>query len=211
MNDLLSHSWWMLALRGAIALVFGVAALAMPGLSLVALLALFTAYALVAGVTSVAGAWIHRKTNDDWWLPLLFGLAAIAAGVIAFVRPGLTLFVLVLLIGANALVGGVIDLAMAIRLRKTLRHESLLLFSAAVSILFGIVVFLMPDAGALAIGWMIGFYAVLSGILLLALAFQLRTPKAGRIAGGSAGGIAGERRAMGERRTHPDRRALPAH
>lgn len=195
MSDLLSRCWWMLTLRGVIAILFGLAALVLPMLSLAALLGLFAAYALLGGTASMVGALRHRKTDEDWWLPFLFGLAAVGAGIIAFVRPGLTLLVLVLLIGANALVGGAFDLAMAIRLRKTLRHEWLLLLNALVSIAFGVLVFLMPDAGALAIVWIIGAYALLSGILLLALAVRLRRP------------TESERRLQGKRRISPDRRA----
>jgi uncharacterized membrane protein HdeD (DUF308 family) len=199
MDDLLSRSWWVLALRGAIAIVFGVAALSMPGVSLLALLVLFAVYALVGGAASIAGALRLRKSHEDWWLPFLLGIAAICAGIVAIVRPGLTLFVLVLLIGANALVGGVLDLIMAIRLRKVLRHEWLLMLSAVVSIAFGVLVFLMPVAGALAVAMLIGFYAMLTGVLLFGAALRLRSS-----------GI-GERRAVTDRRSGIDRRAMPAH
>jgi uncharacterized membrane protein HdeD (DUF308 family) len=198
MKDFLARSWWMLALRGTVAIVFGAIALALPGLSLLAFLMVFTAYALVGGAASMVGAVRHRREDSDWWMPFLFGLIAVGAGIIALIRPGLTLYVLVLLIGAYALAGGVLDIAMAIRLRKVLRHEWLLLVNGLVSILFGVLVFVMPDVGILAVAWMIGIYALLSGVLLLALAFRLRQPRVGV--------RAGERR-IGERRMHTDRRA----
>lgn len=163
------------------------------------LVALFAIYALLGGVTSVAGALRHRKKNEEWWLPFLLGLAAIGTGAIAVFRPALTLLVLVLLIGAHALVSGVLDLTMALRLRRTLRGERLLLFNATLSILFGVLVFLVPDAGALAIAWMISIYALLTRSLLMTLAFRLRRH------------TIGERRAARERRIVPDRRVMSVH
>lgn len=199
MNDLLCRSWWMLALRGLVALAFGVTTLLMPAVSLYLLLILFAAYSLLSGAASLAGALQHRRGNDDWWLPLLLGVAGIAAGIVAIARPGLTLYILVLLIGASALVSGVLDVAMAIRLRKSLRKEWLLLLNGFIAILFGVLVFLMPDAGALALAWLISAYALISGVLLLALAWRLRKRPQG------------ERREVLSRRITPDRRAAAAH
>ena len=202
MNDMLCRSWWMPALRGVLAIAFGILALMWPGLTLLGLIALFAAYAILGGVASVVAAMRYRKSHEDWWLPLLLGIAAIGAGVIAVFHPGLTIVILMLLIGANALVGGVLDLAMAIRLRKTLHHEWLLALSAIASIVFGILVFLFPGAGALALVWMVSIYALISGGLLLALALRLRTTQAGR------------GRVEFDRRVLPDRRrgaAQPAH
>jgi len=199
MNTSVFRSWWMPALRGLIALSFGVVALFVPAASWAVLLGLFTAYALLGGAASVVGAVRHRKVDEDWWLPLLLGIVGIAAGIVALAIPGLTLLVLTLLIGANAMVGGVLDIAIAVRLRKMLRHEWLLLLNGAISIVFGFLVFLMPGAGALAIAWMIGVYAILSGVLLLALAWRLRQPE-GK-----------ERRSERERRTGTERRTAFAH
>ena len=114
MYELLLQSWWMLALRGAIALLFGVLALVWPGLTLLWLVALFAAYALLGGVVSIIGAVSNRQSDEAWWLILLLGLVSIGAGVSAIVYPGLTALVLVLVMGANALVTGVLDIATAI-------------------------------------------------------------------------------------------------
>jgi uncharacterized membrane protein HdeD (DUF308 family) len=200
MGDMFMQSWWMPAVRGVIAIAFGALALLMPGLTLLGLVALFAAYSMLGGAAGLAAAWAHRKRHEDWWLPLLLGIAGIAAGIIALVHPGLSLLVLVLLIGANALVGGILDMAMAIRLRKTLGGEWLLVLSAVASIVFGVLVFLFPGAGALALVWMIGVYALATGVLLLALGFSLRSARTGT------------REVPAERRVLPDRRrAMPAH
>jgi uncharacterized membrane protein HdeD (DUF308 family) len=175
MNELLLQSWWMLALRGAIAVLFGVLAVLWPGITLLWLAALFAAYALIGGAVSIIGAVKNRKSDEEWWLILLLGLVSLGAGVIAVLHPGLTALVLVLIMGANALVTGVLDIAVAIRLRKVIRGEWLLILAGIVSIVFGVLVFLFPGAGALALVWLISVYAIVTGVLLLALAFRART------------------------------------
>ena len=174
MDDLLSRSWWMLALRGVLALAFGILALIWPGLTLAALVALFAAYALISGVVSILGAIKNRKADREWWLILILGLVSVAAGVISIMQPALTALILVLVMGANALVTGVLDIAVAIRLRKTIEGEWLLIAAGIASIIFGILVFLFPGAGALALVWLISAYAIATGILLLGLAFRAR-------------------------------------
>jgi len=164
----------MLALRGVIALLFGVLALVWPGLTLLWLVALFAAYALLGGAASVIGAVRHRHSDEKWWLILLLGLVSIGAGVSTIFYPGLTALVLVLVMGANALVTGVLDIAVAIRLRKAIRGEWLLIVTGIISIVFGVLVFLFPGAGALALAWLISVHAIVTGVLLLALAFRVR-------------------------------------
>ena len=174
MHELLLRTWWVLALRGAIALLFGVLALVWPGLTLLWLVALFAAYALLGGVASVLGAVRHRHSDEKWWLIFLLGLVSMAAAVSAIVYPGLTALVLVLMMGANALLTGVLDLAVAIRLRQAIRGKWLLILSGIASIVFGVWVFLFPGAGALALVWLISVHAIVTGVLLLALAFRVR-------------------------------------
>jgi len=206
MNSLFVRSWWMPAVRGVIAILFGILALAWPGMTLLGLIALFAAYALVSGAVSVAAAWRNRKTDEEWWLPFLLGLVAIGAGIIAVIHPGLTALVLVLVMGANALVSGVLDIAAAIRLRKIIKDEWMLILNGIASIVFGTLVFLFPGAGALALIWLISLYAVVTGVFLLGFAFRVRA----RVHRGS--GVT-ERQSMVERRVTPDRRltSRPAH
>ena len=172
MDELLSKAWWMLALRGVIALLFGILAFLLPGLTLLWLVALFTAYALITGIVSIYGSVKNRQYDREWWLILLLGLVSVAAGIIAIIHPALTALVLVLVMGANALVTGVLDIAVAIRLRKAIEGEWLLVLAGLASIVFGILVFMFPGAGALALVWLISAYAIASGILLLILAFK---------------------------------------
>lgn len=175
MNDTLLRHWWMLALRGAIAIAFGTLALLLPGITLLTLIALFAVYAMFGGALWIIGAIRNRHTDDHWWVLLIAGLASIGAALIALLHPSLTGLVLILLIGANALVTGVLDIVIAVRLRRRIRGELLLVLSGVASILFGTVVFLYPlGAGALALVWLVGIYAIATGMLLLALALRVR-------------------------------------
>jgi uncharacterized membrane protein HdeD (DUF308 family) len=189
MDDLLQRSWWMLALRGAAAIVFGILAIMWPGITLMVLVALFAAYAVVSGIFTIIAAVQNRKSDQGWWMLLLLGIVSVAAGVVAVVFPGITALVLVLLMGANALVTGVLDMAIAIRLRKAIQGEWMLILAGIVSVVFAILVFMFPGAGALALVWMVSFYAIVSGVLLLALGVRMkgRTPSGGKTTGTPGG------------------------
>jgi uncharacterized membrane protein HdeD (DUF308 family) len=150
-------------------------AITWPGLTMLALVLLFAFYALVGGVVSVIGAVMSRKNNADWWMPLLWGLVSIGAAVIALIHPDLTVLALMFVIAANALMIGILDIAAAIQLRKVLENESLMLLSGVAEIVFGILVLLFPQAGAIALVFLISTYTILTGILLLFLSFRLRT------------------------------------
>jgi uncharacterized membrane protein HdeD (DUF308 family) len=188
MAKAISQTWWMFALRGAVALLFGILALAWPGLTLLWLVALFAAFALISGGVSVVASIRNRKVEDHWWLALLLGLVSLGAGIIAIFHPDLTALVLVLLMGANAIVTGIMDIAMAARLRKAaFRGKTLLILAGLVSLAFGVLVFLFPGAGALALVWLVSFYAILSGVLLLGAAWRARKAERGeydRVQGG---------------------------
>jgi uncharacterized membrane protein HdeD (DUF308 family) len=170
----MTTSWWVLALRGAAAVIFGILALIWPGLTLLFLVALFAAYAIVGGAAALVGAIKNRGVERQWWLVLLWGIVALAAGALAIIWPGITALALVLLMGANALVNGVLEIILAVRLRRHVTGEWLLGAAGALSILFGLFVLVFPGPGALALVWLIAAHAIAIGILLLAAGFSLR-------------------------------------
>jgi uncharacterized membrane protein HdeD (DUF308 family) len=170
----MDHSARMLMLRGALAILFGVVAVLWPDLTLIWLVAMFAVYALLSGGVSIASAFRIRRIERNWWLLLLLGIVGVAAGVYALVYPAMTALVLVLLMGANAIITGALDIAIAIRLRKVLRSQWLLVLSGIVSVLFGVLVFAAPGAGALALVWLISLYAIVTGVLLLSLGWRTR-------------------------------------
>jgi uncharacterized membrane protein HdeD (DUF308 family) len=164
----------MLALQGAVALLFGILAILWPGLTLLWLVAFFAAYAIISGALALYAAVRNRTHDGGWWLILVLGLISVACGILAIVYPGLTALVLVLVMGANALITGALQIAAAVRLRKAVSNEWLMVLAGVVSVLFGIFVFAFPGAGALALVWLIAFWAIVHGVLLLSLAFRVR-------------------------------------
>jgi uncharacterized membrane protein HdeD (DUF308 family) len=167
--------WWALAIRGAIAILFGLAALLRPDIALQALILLFGAYALVDGVFAVVGVFGGTRGGTPRWLLLIEGIAGILAGLIAFVLPGLTAVVLLYLIAVWAIVTGIFEIASAIRLRQEITGEWALIIGGALSVLFGVILAVIgPVAGLLSLIWLIGVYAVAFGILMLITSFQVR-------------------------------------
>src|ERR1043166_7737302 len=170
----LAKCWWALLLRGIAAIVFGILAFVWPGLTLVTLVLLYGAFALVDGVISLIAAFTgSAKPVPTWWL-VVVGLLGIAAGIATFVMPGITAIVLILFIGAWALVHGIFEIIGAIQLRKEIDNEWMLILSGVVSVLFGLIVLIAPGAGALGLVWAIAAYSIVFGISFIALAFRLK-------------------------------------
>jgi uncharacterized membrane protein HdeD (DUF308 family) len=171
----LARNWWALALRGLFAVLFGIVAFVLPGITLGALVLLYGAYALVDGIFAIAAAVAGRDEGLPWWAMLLEGVVGIAVGVMTFAWPGITALALLYLIAAWAFVTGALEIAAAIRLRKEIRGEWLLALSGVMSVLFGVILVVNPGAGALAVVWLIGAYAIAFGVVLLVLGFRLRS------------------------------------
>lgn len=170
----LANRWWALVVRGLAAIAFGILALAVPAAGLLALVVVWGAYALVDGVFNVVLA--HRAGRAGWsWGWLLFeGLMSILAGVVTFAWPGITLVVLLALIAVWGVITGVAEIAAAIALRREIEHEWLLAASGVLSIAFGVLLMAYPAAGAVAIVWLVGVYAIVFGGLLCGLGMRLR-------------------------------------
>ena len=172
----LADNWWLLLFRGVAAIIFGVLAFFWPGITLLTLVLLWGAYALVDGVLALWAAISGRvpsMTGPRWWLAIV-GLAGIAAGIITFAWPGITTVVLLMFVAAWAVVTGVMQIVGAVRLRKEIEGEWLLVLSGVLSIAFGLILFAQPATGALALVWLIAWFAVLSGIVNIALAFRVK-------------------------------------
>jgi uncharacterized membrane protein HdeD (DUF308 family) len=168
-------SWWALLLRGIAAIAFGILAFVWPQITLTALVFLWGAYALVDGIFAIAAGVKTYGENKRWWVLLLEGILSAAAGVFAFVIPGITALILLILIASWAIVTGAFEIAAAIQLRKEIKGEWLLALAGVASILFGALLLFNPGAGALAVVWLIGSYAIVFGALMIALALRLHS------------------------------------
>ena len=170
----LAKNWWLLLLRGIASIVFGVLAFAWPGITIISLVIVYGAYALVDGLFSLYAAIRGGESAAPrWWLAVV-GVAGVLAGIISFANPGVVALWLLLLIGAWAIVSGIFEIVGAVRLRKEIDNEWMLILHGAITVLFGVLLMAMPGAGALALVWVIGAYAIAGGIILAALAFRLR-------------------------------------
>lgn len=173
LERLISKAWWAVFLRGLAAVAFGLVAFAWPGISLLSLIFLYGAYAIADGVAALGAAFSSAKGGQRGW-HILGAVISIAAGAAAFAWPSLTGITLVILIGAWSIVRGVTEIAAGISLRKIIPNEWLVIVGGLVSIVLGIALCAMPGAGALALLWWMGTWALAFGAILMFLALRLR-------------------------------------
>lgn len=174
MIDVLTRNWRLVALRGVVAVLFGLLTLFRPGIALVALVLLFGAYAFADGLLMVISAIAQRHGEPRWVALLLGGLVGIGVGLVTLFQPGLTAFGLLVAIAVWAIFTGIAEVAAAIRLRKVITGEWRFVVAGVLAVAFGVLLFFAPVEGALALVFWIGAYAVVSGVLLVAFAFRLR-------------------------------------
>ena len=170
----LARWWWTFILRGVLAILFGVLAFFAPAFGIAILVALFAAWAIIDGVGNLIAGIRTRGQDRSWWLEVLEGLVSISAGVIALLLPAFAAQVLVIIIAIWAVITGVIEIVMAVRLRRVIENEVWMALAGAASILFGIILVLFPAAGALSLVWLIGSFAIAFGVFLIILGWRLR-------------------------------------
>ena len=175
MRFALARNWWSLVIRGLLGVIIGLISFMWPGITLTALVFLFAGYALVDGVVNLAGA-VHAVAARERWGALLFeGIVGIAAAVVTVLWPAITTITLAFVVAAWAIITGIAEIVAAVRLRKHVSGEWLLALGGIASLVFGVFVALTPIAGALVIALWFGAYALVFGLLLIALGFRLRT------------------------------------
>lgn len=166
----MASNWWLLALRGALAIIFGILTLVEPIAALTAIVFVFGVWAFIDGINALAVS----ITGWRSWQLLLGGLVGIAVGLFTFFRPGITAVGLYAAVAAWAIARGILEIAVAIELRKEIEGELWLVLAGIASIVFGVLMILLPVAGVLAIAWLIGVYALLFGCLMVALSLRVR-------------------------------------
>jgi uncharacterized membrane protein HdeD (DUF308 family) len=187
MGAALTRDWWVVLMRGIVAVLFGLVAFIWPGITLLALIFLFGIYAIVDGILSFGEAFSAGQRGQSWVWPVIGGVVGIAAGVLAFAWPHITALVLLYIIAAWAIVTGIAEFIAGIALRHEISNEWLLMLAGVISVLFGVLVFARPGAGALAVVWLIGFYAIVIGVERIGLSFRLRDWQKHPLPGGMPG------------------------
>ena len=172
--SILSRDWWITLLRGVLWILFGVIVFTQPAISLLTLTLLFGAFALADGISAVVMSLRGRDEHESWWMVLLVGLCGIGVGVLTLLAPGITALVLLFYIAFWTIGTGLLQMLAAFQLRKDIEGELWLALSGLVSVVFGSLLLARPGAGALAVLWLIGFYAVALGVALVLLAFRVR-------------------------------------
>ena len=170
----LAKNWWLLLLRGLLAVAFGVLLFTRPSISVAILITFFGAYSLVDGVFSAYSAISQRSQHEHWVLMLVGGLCGIAIGLITFYSPGITAIVLLFYIAIWSIIIGISQIIMAVKLRAEIKGEFWLGLAGLVSVLFGMYLIYNPGAGILSVIWVLAAYAVLFGFLMIALSLRVK-------------------------------------
>src|SRR6266496_3606388 len=175
MIEALKRNWWVPVVRGICGIIFGLMAFAYPGLTLATLVIFFGAWVLVDGVFRVVGATAGRASDPDWGFHLVIGILGIIVGLLTFRAPGITALALIIYIAAWALMIGATEIALAIKLRKEIKGEWLLILMGLLSIVFAVMLLWNPAVGAAALIWIMAWYAVILGVLGIIFGFRLRS------------------------------------
>lgn len=170
----LADKWWMTALRGLFAIVFGLAIMIWPGISLSILLTLFGIFSIFSGSVLLLLA-LQGRTVEGNWLLILEGCLGLGLGLLTLFRPQTTGIFLLLMVAIWAIITGIFQIGTALRLRREIENEWLLISAGIASALFGLLMALRPVAGATAIMWLVGAYAISLGILLIIFSFRLKS------------------------------------
>ncbi|GEP02564.1 HdeD family acid-resistance protein [Methylobacterium oxalidis] len=173
MSTVLARNWWLVALRGLCAILFGVICLVAPLPTILTFVIFFAAYMLVDGVVGIVSAVRAAQRHERWGMLLLGGLLDIVVGVVAFLMPAAAVWAFIYLVALWALIAGGLMVAAAFKLHLNYGRWWLVL-GGAISILFGIALLINPGMSAVVLTWWMGGYAVAFGIMLLILAFRLR-------------------------------------
>ena len=171
---LLARNWWVFLFRGLLAILFGVAALLFPAAAFLSLVLVFGAFTLLDGIFALVAAFAGSARSENWWWLVVEGVFGILVGALTIWQPAAMGLAWIFIIAAWAIVTGIFEILTAIRLRKEITGEWLLVLGGALSIAFGVLAFMSPQSGAFAIGTVAGLYGLMFGLLFVFLAFRLR-------------------------------------
>ncbi len=174
MNRFFSEYWWLFLLRGIFGVILGLLALFMPGVTFTTLIIFLGAYLLIDGIFSIISAINARKTLDAWGWYLASGILGILVGILTFYSPFATALALLYLIAFWVIVAGIIEIVIAVRLRKEIKGEGWYIAGGLLTVIFGVLILVNPIAGALTLTMIFGIYALIFGIMLIYLGIKLK-------------------------------------
>jgi uncharacterized membrane protein HdeD (DUF308 family) len=173
MLSVLARNWWAFVARGVFAVLFGLIALFIPGVTMLSLVLVFAAYAIADGIMAIVAAVNAAKQGERWGAFVVEGLVGIIAGIAAALWPAITVVVFVAVVAAWALITGSLMFAAAMNVDGA-HGRGWLILGAIASIVYGVMLVIAPAIGALVLTWWIGAYALVFGIAMLVFAFRLR-------------------------------------
>lgn len=177
MSNLRAGSWLTLLLRGLIAIAFGIFAMVNSSATALLLFIAFVLYTVADGIFTLVMATVHRRESPRWRLGVLYGLMSILFGLVALMAPKITALLVLYIISTRVIIGGFFEIGLALKLGKHVKGEELMIAAGALSVFFGVWMFLQPLIGGLAVLWVIGLYAVMVGALLVIQAFRVKMGK----------------------------------
>ncbi|MDY6867852.1 MAG: HdeD family acid-resistance protein [Chloroflexota bacterium] len=174
MFSIIVRNWWVFLVRGLLAVIFGVLALIWPEITLITLMILFGIFVLMEGILNLVIGVATSDTNRRWWVTLIEGILDIVIAILTFVWPDITAVVLLYFIAAWALLSGVLEIILAIRIRQMIEREWAMILGGILSIIFSVLLFVFPSEGAISLLMLIGIYSIIIGILFVILGFRIR-------------------------------------
>ncbi|MFI6598170.1 HdeD family acid-resistance protein [Nonomuraea sp. NPDC050536] len=169
----ISRTWWLVLIRGIVAIIFGILALVWPGITLYVLVIFFGAYAIVGGIFALFAAFGHGVQSKAWLI--ISGILGILAGIVAFVWPGITTLALLYVIAFWAIFTGIAEIVAGIRARAVIENEWMMILGGILSAIFGVLLIIWPASGALALIWLIAIFAIIYGIVMIVLSFRFKS------------------------------------
>ncbi|MET7460688.1 HdeD family acid-resistance protein [Nonomuraea sp. NPDC005501] len=168
----IARIWWLILIRGIAALLFGILALIWPGKTLLIVVIFFGAYAIVEGIFAIFAGARHNARSRAWLI--ISGILGVLAGIVAFLWPGITSLALLYVVAFWAIFAGITEIVAGIQLRKVVDNEWMLIIGGILSVIFGVLLLIWPGAGLLTLIWLVGVFAIVYGIAMIALSFRVK-------------------------------------
>lgn len=166
--------WEALVVRGVAGILFGIAAVFWPGLTLVTLVYIFSIYILVSGVVGIIQSLLDLTRKKSWFLPMVIGIVELGVGLYLVRHPAVTFATFILLAGLVFIARGVFEVVMALTDDTLATNKLLLIIGGVLSALVGIILLMQPAAGGVAFVWVLGLYALITGPILIALGIDAK-------------------------------------